>query len=67
MHERFNTQADVPGGTIADPANSRRITTLGVTYKPVWNVVFKGDYQLRRDRSNVDQPEVVSLGIGYQF
>jgi hypothetical protein len=66
-HERFNTQAEVPSGTIADPANSRRITTLGVSYKPLWNVVFKGDYQLRRNQSHQSQGEVASLGIGYQF
>ena len=48
-HERYNTQAGVPGGVTRDDALARRITTLGLSYKPVYNVVFKGDYQIRRN------------------
>ncbi len=66
-HERFDTHAAVPAGTPRDASLARRITTLGIAYKPVWNVVFKGDYQLRRNRAGVGKNQVVSLGIGYQF
>jgi hypothetical protein len=66
-HERFDTHASVPSGTPRDPALARRITTFGVSYKPVWNVVFKGDYQLRRNRAAQAQDEVLALGMGYQF
>jgi hypothetical protein len=33
----------------------------------VYNVVFKGDYQLRRNRAGVGQDQQLSLGVGYQF
>jgi hypothetical protein len=66
-HERYNTQAGVPTGVVQDDALARRITTFGLSYKPVYNVVFKGDYQLRRNRAGVGQDEQLALGVGYQF
>jgi hypothetical protein len=66
-HERYNTQAGVPSGVTRDDALARRITTFGLSYKPVYNVVFKGDYQLRRNRAGVGEDEQLSLGVGYQF
>lgn len=66
-HERYNTQAGVPAGVTRDDALARRITTFGLTYKPVYNVVFKGDYQLRRNRASAAEDEVLALGVGYQF
>ena len=66
-HERYNTQAGVPDGVTRDDALARRITTLGLSYKPVYNVVFKGDYQLRRNKAGVGEDELLSLGVGYQF
>ncbi len=66
-HERFNTQAGVPTGVVRDDALARRITTFGLTYKPVYNVVFKGDYQLQRNRAGVGPDEQLALGGGYSF
>jgi hypothetical protein len=66
-HERYNTQAGAPSGVTRDDALARRITTFGLSYKPVYNVVFKGDYQLRRNRAGVGEDEQLSLGVGYQF
>ena len=66
-HERYNTQADVPAGVTRNDALARRITTFGLSYKPVYDVVFKGDYQLRRNRAGLGQDEQLSLGVGYQF
>jgi hypothetical protein len=66
-HERYDTQADVPTGVTADPANARRFTTFGLTYKPLWNVAFKGDYQLRRNAAGTGEGEVLRFGVGYQF
>jgi hypothetical protein len=66
-HERYNTQAGVPDGVTRDDALARRITTFGVSYKPLYNVVFKGDYQLRRNRAGLGEDEQLSLGVGYQF
>jgi hypothetical protein len=66
-HERYNTQAGVPAGVTRDDELARRITTVGLSYKPVYNVVFKGDYQLRRNRAALGQDEQLALGVGYQF
>ena len=66
-HERYNTQAGVPDGVTREDALARRITTFGLSYKPVYNVVFKGDYQLRRNRAGVGEDEQLALGVGYQF
>jgi hypothetical protein len=66
-YENYNTQADTPAGTARDESLARRITTLGVSYKPVYNVVFKGDYQLQRNKAGIGEGELLSLGVGYQF
>lgn len=66
-HERFDTHAGVPVGTVKDASLARRITTIGLTYKPVYNVAFKGDYQLLRNKAGTGAFQVLSLGIGYQF
>jgi hypothetical protein len=66
-YEHFDTQADVPDGVIKDDALARRITTMGLYYKPGYNVVFKGDYQLQRTKSDVGEGDILSLGVGYQF
>jgi hypothetical protein len=66
-HERYDTQAAVAGGTTRDRALARRTTTFGLSYKPLWNVVFKADYQLRRNRAGLGQGEALALGVGYQF
>jgi hypothetical protein len=66
-YERYDTHADVPPGVVRDAALARRITTLGLSYKPIYNVVFKGDYQLRRNSAGVGEDEQLSLGVGYQF
>jgi hypothetical protein len=66
-YENFDTQAKVPAGLVRDESLARRITTFGLSYKPVYNVVFKGDYQLQRTKSSLVEGEVLSLGVGYQF
>jgi hypothetical protein len=66
-YENFDTQAEVPSGVVKDETLARRITTLGLTYKPLYNVVFKGDYQLRRNQASAGEDELLSLGVGYQF
>lgn len=66
-YENFDTQAGVPAGVVKDESLARRITTLGLSYKPLYNVVFKGDYQLLRNKAGVGEGELLSLGVGYQF
>jgi hypothetical protein len=66
-YENYDTQAAVPAGLVKDETLARRITTFGLSYKPIYNVVLKGDYQLQRNKAGVDEAEVLALGVGYQF
>ena len=66
-YENFDTQAGVPPGVVKDETLARRITTFGLSYKPIYNVVFKGDYQLQRNKAGTGEGEVLALGVGYQF
>jgi hypothetical protein len=66
-YENYDTQAKTPVGTPRDESLARRITTFGLSYKPVYNVVFKGDYQLQRNKASLGEAELLSLGVGYQF
>jgi hypothetical protein len=66
-YENYDTQADLPDNAVRDETLARRITTFGLSYKPLYNVVFKGDYQLRRNKAHLGQDEVLALGVGYQF
>jgi hypothetical protein len=66
-YENYDTQADVPPGLVKDETLARRITTFGLSYKPIYNVVLKGDYQLQRNKAGVGESEVLALGVGYQF
>jgi len=58
-HERYRTTDTA--------ALARRVTTLGLAYKPTWNTIFKGDYTLLRTEAGTGQAEVLRLGVGYQF
>jgi hypothetical protein len=66
-YENYDTQANVPAGVTKDESLARRIATFGLSYKPVYNVVFKGDYQLQRNKAGIGESDVLALGIGYQF
>ena len=66
-HERYDMHASVPAGIAPNRALARRITTYGLTYKPTWNTSFKCDYQLVRNEAGVNEHNVLSLGVGFQF
>lgn len=63
-HERFNSQASMPAGFAANPANEDNVTTLGFSFKPHPQVVFKTDYQWFKDDPRSDR---FNLGLGYMF
>ncbi|GAC1378392.1 MAG: FlxA-like family protein [Aquirhabdus sp.] len=63
-YEKFNTQSKMPTGFTADPANADRVETIGVSFKPMSQVVFKADYQNYLDNSKNDR---INLGLGYMF
>lgn len=66
-YDHYDTQAKAAAGTSDDATLARRITTFGLTYKPLWNVAFKADYQLRDNQAGAGENEVLALGVGYQF
>ena len=65
-YEAFDTQAAVPSGLTADPANDRRDLTVGLHYRPIPNIALKLDWQ---DRGNSAGTGVdrYSLGLGWLF
>lgn len=64
--EKVDTQDDVPFGFLKDPARNRTFNTLGLEFRPFFNVVIKGDYQWVDNRadSGVNQ---FNLVLGYNF
>jgi hypothetical protein len=66
-YENYDTQAAVPDNVVKNDALARRVTTVGLSYKPLYNVIFKGDYQLRRNQAGLGENEVLALGVGYEF
>ncbi len=64
--EDLNTQAKVPKGWAADTANDDTILTLGLSYKPLEQIVFKADWQHVENRASTGVDRF-SLGLGYVF
>jgi len=64
--ETYDTQAAVPKGYKRNPALDIDELTLGMTYRPVTQLVFKGDLQLRDRRYGYDVLQW-NLGFGYMF
>jgi hypothetical protein len=56
----------VPLGFERDPANDRRITTLGVAFKPIPQTVIKTDWQMIRTGAG-DSKNRFNIGLGYIF
>jgi hypothetical protein len=64
--EEFNTQADVPAGFRANPANDVESLTLGFAFQPIDEVVIKVDHQDYDNAAGtgIDQFNVL---LGYIF
>lgn len=65
-YERVDTQYDVAAGYTEDLSKKRDFYTVGLSYKPIMNVVLKGDYQFQSNDAStgVDQ---WNLALGYLF
>ncbi|HUL69484.1 MAG TPA: hypothetical protein VLT17_04510 [Gemmatimonadales bacterium] len=66
-YEQDDTHASVPSGTPRNPAFDRSVATIGLTWKPISQVAFKGDYRFRRNTAQFQEDNVLSLGIGWMF
>ena len=64
--ETYDTQAAVPKGMPKNPALDVDELTVGLTYRPVPQLVFKTDLQLRDRRYGLDEVQY-NLGFGYMF
>ncbi len=65
-YERYDTQWRVPAAYTKDPANSRVEYTVGLTYKPVSQVVLKLDQQWKRNQAHTGVNQW-NFGVGYIF
>jgi hypothetical protein len=65
-HEAYDTQEEVPDGFLRDPTRDVTVTTVGVSWRPIVNVVVKADYQDfdNRSGSGTDQ---YNLALGFIF
>jgi predicted Zn-dependent protease len=65
-YERVNTQDRVPAGFAANPANDRRIVSLGGAWRPIGNIALKVDYQFQHNeaRTGVGQ---LNANLSYLF
>lgn len=64
--EFYDTQAAVPEGFTANPTFSVREYTFGASYRPIQQVVFKGDYQLRNRKLGLDERQI-NFGVGFMY
>lgn len=65
-YEQLNTQDEVPTGFAANPANDIELITLGAAWKPIGNVAFKADYQIRNNEASTGLNQF-NLALGYLF
>lgn len=65
-YERWNSQDEVPAGFAADPGNDKTLTTVGLSWKVIPNVVVKADWNGYENeaRTGVDQ---FNVGLGFLF
>ncbi len=66
-YEDFDTQYRMPAGVAENPAGDRTAWTLGASFYLTPSLVAKADYQVRDDATGRDLPDLVNLGIGWQF
>ncbi|HJW71266.1 MAG TPA: porin [Geothrix sp.] len=64
--EKFNTQKEVAEGTVANPENDRRITTVGIAYKPIPQVAIKADFMKAENQAKTGRNQF-NLALGYYF
>ncbi len=63
---KYNLQASVPQGFTADKTLDKTATTAGLSFFPIPNLVFKGDYAHKQNAAGQKENEV-SFGVGVVF
>jgi len=64
--EQLNTQQSVPLGFAANPAYDEEILTLGLSFKPIEQLVIKADYQ-NTDNAGDTGVDQLNIALGYIF
>jgi cell division protein FtsB len=65
-YERLDTHRRVPFGFERDPENNRRITTFGLSFKPIPQTVIKTDWdRIKTGAGSSDNR--FNIGVGYIF
>jgi hypothetical protein len=65
-YEKLDTQHRTPAGFAANPANDRRLVTLGAMWKPIPNVSLKTDYQITSNEAETGVNQL-NVNLGYLF
>lgn len=65
-YEKIDTQAEVPDGFSANPANDQSLVTLGAQVLPIPNIALKADYTIvsNEAESGIDR---LSVSLSYMF
>ena len=66
-YEEYDTQHEVPAGTIKDGANDRTDITVGIIFPLTQQFVLKADYQFKYSEAATDPNNVFNLGMGWAF
>ncbi|MCB0364579.1 MAG: porin [Bdellovibrionaceae bacterium] len=65
-HESYNLHEEVEEGQTQDQSLEKTITTVGLNYKPLSNVVVKANYQFRSNEADTEADKF-ELGLGWIF
>lgn len=65
--EKYDLNAKVPAGAVANPALDASVFTAGFTYKPIPTVVVKADWQRRDSAAVAPAVDQVNFGAGFVF
>ncbi len=65
-YEIVDTQNDVPVGFFEDPAQERSLWTIGLEYRPIFNIVVKADY-MAVDNDADTATDQFNILLGYSF
>jgi hypothetical protein len=65
-YEQVNTQDQVPDGFAGDPANDRRLITVGAMWKPLPNISVKADYLVSSTEAETGVNQL-NVNLGYLF
>lgn len=64
--EAYDTQDEVPGGFTASGKNAVDVTTVGINFKPIEEIVAKAEYQFY-DNDAGTASDQMNIGLGYIF